>query len=91
MADLGLAHTPAWLFAAELAKHKGQALPEELQQAVEKTRADYERWLDARYAAARGHADAVIDPLDTRKVLSQALEACLENRGEPSVATGVTL
>ena len=33
-----------------------------------RTRADYERWLDAKYAAARGHCDAVIDPLDTREV-----------------------
>jgi len=42
---------------------------------VEKTRADYERWLDARYAAARGHVDALIDPLETRRVLAFALEA----------------
>ncbi len=33
-------------------------------------------WLDARYAAARGHCDAVIDPLESRAVLSFALEAC---------------
>ncbi len=64
------------LFAVELEKHKGGALPDELRESIEKTRADYERWLDARYAAARGHCDAVIDPLDTRQVLSFALEAC---------------
>lgn len=79
------------LFAAELEKYKGRTLPEELQQAIDRTRADYERWLDARYAAARGHCDAVIDPMDTRKVLRQALEACLEHGGEAPVATGVTL
>ena len=45
------------LFSAELEKWKssGQPLPDDLQQSIEKTRADYERWLDARYAAARGH------------------------------------
>jgi 3-methylcrotonyl-CoA carboxylase beta subunit len=79
------------LFAAELEKYKGKQLPAELQASIDKTRADYDRWLDSRYAAARGHADAVIDPLDSRKVLSQALEACLQNPGAPAVATGVTL
>jgi 3-methylcrotonyl-CoA carboxylase beta subunit len=64
------------LFAAELEKHKGGPLPEELQRSIEKTRADYERWLDARYAAARGHCDAIIDPMETRDVLAFALEAC---------------
>ena len=64
------------LFAAELEQHKGGPVPEELRAAIEKTRADYERWLDARYAAARGHCDAVIDPLDSRAYLAFALEAC---------------
>jgi acetyl-CoA carboxylase carboxyltransferase component len=55
-------------------------LPEELRDAVERTRSDYERWLDARYAAARGHCDALIDPLDTRKVLNFALRCCGDAR-----------
>ncbi|MDQ6676738.1 MAG: acyl-CoA carboxylase subunit beta [Acidobacteriota bacterium] len=64
------------LHSAELEKLKesGQAMPEDLQEAIARTRADYDRWLDARYAAARGHVDALIDPLDTRAVLTQALE-----------------
>jgi 3-methylcrotonyl-CoA carboxylase beta subunit len=64
------------LYSAELEKFKGGQLPEDLRQAMDKTRADYDRWLDARYAAARGHCDAIIDPLETRKVLSFVLEAC---------------
>ena len=36
--------------------------PSNLQAAIDKTKSDYENWLDARYAAARGHCDAVIDP-----------------------------
>jgi acetyl-CoA carboxylase carboxyltransferase component len=64
------------LFSAELEKSKGGPLPDELREAIEKTRADYERWLDSRFAAARGHCDAIIDPLDTRQVLSFALDAC---------------
>src|ERR1700675_1410487 len=63
----------------ELEKYKaaGQPVPPELEARIEKTRADYERWLDARHAAARGHMDAIIDPLETRRVLTFALEvAC---------------
>jgi 3-methylcrotonyl-CoA carboxylase beta subunit len=63
------------LYSAELEKHKGGPMPEDLADAIARTRADYEKWLDARYAAARGHCDAVIDPLETRTVLAQALEA----------------
>ena len=59
----------------ELEKHKGGPLPEDLQEAIDRTRADYERWLDARYAAARGHCDALIDPLETRGILDFALAA----------------
>jgi 3-methylcrotonyl-CoA carboxylase beta subunit len=69
------------LYAAELEKYKGKPLPAELQQAIDKTRADYERWLDSRYAAARGQCDAIIDPLDSRKVLTFALEACKAGAG----------
>jgi acetyl-CoA carboxylase carboxyltransferase component len=69
------------LYSAELEKCKGGPLPDELREAVERTRADYERWLDARYAAARGHCDALIDPLETRNILTFALEAsCDSNR-----------
>jgi acetyl-CoA carboxylase carboxyltransferase component len=67
------------LFSVELDKLKkaGAQIPEDLAQSMERTRDDYERWLDAKYAAARGHCDAVIDPLDTRDVLIQALELAL--------------
>jgi acetyl-CoA carboxylase carboxyltransferase component len=69
------------LYSVELEKHKGGPLPEELREAVDRTRGDYERWLDARYAAARGHCDAVIDPLETRGILSFALEASMQHTG----------
>jgi 3-methylcrotonyl-CoA carboxylase beta subunit len=70
------------LFSVELEKYKGGPLPDELRDRVERTRADYERWLDARYAAARGHCDAIIDPLETRRVLAFALEAATVNTGK---------
>jgi acetyl-CoA carboxylase carboxyltransferase component len=61
---------------AELEKLKaeGKPVPDDLKERIEKTRANYERWLDARFAAARGHVDALIDPLETRRVLAFALE-----------------
>jgi acetyl-CoA carboxylase carboxyltransferase component len=60
----------------EKLKAEGQPIPDELQQRIAKTRADYERWLDSRHAASRGHMDAIIDPLETRRVLTFALEVC---------------
>src|ERR1700688_44320 len=61
----------------ELAKYKaaGEPVPAELESRIAATRADYERWLDARYAAARGQVDALIDPLATRRVLAFAFDA----------------
>jgi acetyl-CoA carboxylase carboxyltransferase component len=73
------------LFAAELEKVKQQGgdIPDELKESIARTRADYERWLDAKYAAARGHCDAIIDPKDTREVLTLALEVAIGRpRGE---------
>ncbi|HUS05470.1 MAG TPA: hypothetical protein VMZ52_04200, partial [Bryobacteraceae bacterium] len=58
-------------------QQEGKAVPEELQARIDRTRADYDRWLDAKYAAARGHVDALIDPLVTRRVLTAALEVSL--------------
>jgi 3-methylcrotonyl-CoA carboxylase beta subunit len=64
------------LYSVELERLKksGQPLPDDLKESIERTRADYERWLDSRYAAARGHCDALIDPKDTRRVLALALD-----------------
>jgi acetyl-CoA carboxylase carboxyltransferase component len=62
-------------------KKSGRPIPPGLEARIAQTRADYERWLDARYAAARGHVDAVIDPLDTRDVLAFALTAATAARG----------
>jgi acetyl-CoA carboxylase carboxyltransferase component len=55
-------------------KWAGQAMPEELEARVAKTRADYELWLDSKFAAARGHVDALIDPLETRRILDFVLD-----------------
>jgi acetyl-CoA carboxylase carboxyltransferase component len=73
------------LYAAELAKvqKQGGGIPEELKESIARTRADYERWLDAKYGAARGHCDAVIDPKESRAVLALAFDVAMQRpRGE---------
>jgi acetyl-CoA carboxylase carboxyltransferase component len=67
------------LYSVELEKLRknGTPLPSELAESIQQTRADYEKWLDARYGAARGHCDALIDPIETRAVLTLALEVTL--------------
>ncbi len=76
------------LHSVELDKLRdsGAEMSSDLKAAIAQTQADYERWLDAKYAAARGHCDAVIDPAETREVLAMALEICLTRpRGEALV------
>ncbi len=73
------------IFGPELDKLKtaGQPVPKTLQDKIDQTRADYERWLDSSYAAARGHCDAIIDPLETRSILAFAFEAaCTQSSPE---------
>ena len=69
------------IYGPELEKLKaaGQPVPEEMSAKIAQTRADYERWLDARYAAARGHCDALIDPRETRSILDLAFEVACAN------------
>ncbi len=73
------------IYGPELDKLKAAGLPvgPELEAKIAGTRADYERWLDAKYAAARGHCDAVIDPKETRNTLDFAFKvACAHGRTE---------
>ena len=73
------------IYGPELDKLKasGQPVPKELEAKIAQTRSDYERWLDAKHAAARGHCDALIDPINTRTVLDFAFDvACMNERPE---------
>ncbi|MFW6201811.1 MAG: acyl-CoA carboxylase subunit beta, partial [Gemmatimonadota bacterium] len=58
-------------------REKGEQPDEELEAKMDAVRADYERQLDARYAAARGFVDAVILPDETREVLGFSLRTAL--------------
>ena len=61
------------------ARSEGVPVEAETEAAMEATRAEYDRTLDARYAAARGYVDAIIAPEETRDVLDMALRTALEN------------
>lgn len=65
------------LFAGELRRlaESGGEVPEDVRAAIEQTRLEYERTLDAKWCAARGHVDAIIAPGRTRGVLATCLEA----------------
>jgi acetyl-CoA carboxylase carboxyltransferase component len=66
----------------EKLKREGKEADEELKAEMESVRENYERQLDARYAAARGFVDAVILPEETRDALELALRVSL-NYGGP--------
>ncbi|MCZ2147175.1 MAG: acyl-CoA carboxylase subunit beta [Bryobacterales bacterium] len=64
------------VYGPELDKLKasGEPIPPELEERIAKTRTDYENWLDAHFAASRGHCDAILDPLITRRALAFVLD-----------------
>jgi acetyl-CoA carboxylase carboxyltransferase component len=71
------------LFAPQLEelRRAGRKPDAALEKRIASVRADYERWLDARTAAASGYVDAIVLPEDTRAALILALAAVRENRG----------
>ncbi len=71
------------LFGTQLEKLKREGAEPDaaLTEEMERVRASYEQQLDARYAAARGHVDAVIVPEDTRDALEMALRVSLNYPG----------
>ena len=76
-AALQAVHGPA----LDAARKAGVPPSVEVSHAVDAMRADYEEQLDARYAAARGFADAILYPENTRTMLALALRAASRNPG----------
>jgi acetyl-CoA carboxylase carboxyltransferase component len=74
---IGAVHGPE-LDRARTAKTE---LPPDVKASVAAMRADYEHQLDARYAAARGYADAIITPEDTRDQLAFLLRVTANYAG----------
>lgn len=57
-------------------KAKGQEIkPEDEKKLLDDIKARYTKTLDPKYAAARLWTDGIIDPVDTRKVISMGIEA----------------
>jgi 3-methylcrotonyl-CoA carboxylase beta subunit len=71
-------------------KAKGKELKtEEEQQLLNDIKTRYEKQASPYYAAARLWVDAIIDPADTRKLISEAIKAADNNTQIPVFSTGV--
>ena len=71
-------------------KAKGEEISEEKQQELlDKITERYDRQTSPYYAASRIWVDAVIDPLETRKVISMGIEAASHNQITEDYKTGV--
>ena len=62
---------------------------EERKELFDATKKTYEEQTDPRYGAARLWIDKIIDPLETRDVITQALEAAALNTDVPEFKVGV--
>lgn len=71
------------LFSAQLdrLKAEGELPDEELRTRMDEVRAEYERQLNARFAAARGFVDEVVLPEELRSALTLLLRAARQNPG----------
>ncbi len=65
----------------EALKEKGEAPDEDLTTKMDEVRAEYDRQLDARFAAARGFVDAIVMPEEIHDTLELLLRAALSNPG----------
>ncbi|MDB5197895.1 MAG: methylcrotonoyl-CoA carboxylase [Flaviaesturariibacter sp.] len=71
-------------------KAKGEVItPEEESRLLNEIKGNYERQTSPYYAAARLWVDAIIDPADTRKVISEGLTAANQNPVLNEFKTGV--
>jgi acetyl-CoA carboxylase carboxyltransferase component len=61
----------------------------ELAELRDRVQGDYDRQTDVRYGAARGWVDAIIDPAETRNVLTKCLEVVTRHATDEPFRTGV--
>ena len=62
---------------------------EERKELFESTKKTYDEQTDPRYGAARLWIDRIIDPVETREAITQALEAAALNPDVPEFKVGV--
>jgi acetyl-CoA carboxylase carboxyltransferase component len=71
-------------------KAKGELVsPEDETKLLDEIKGRYEKQTSPYYAAARLWVDAIIDPLDTRHVIAEALNACNQGPISANLQTGV--
>ncbi len=70
-------------------KNRGDVSDEEKQELLHRIEQRYDDTLDPRYAAARLWVDDIIDPADTRRVISRSLACAACNPHLPEFKTGV--
>src|ERR1700712_300121 len=69
---------------------KGQVIdPADEKKLLDEIRGRYEKQTSPYYAAARLWVDGIIDPLDTRKFISEGIRAANQNADIPTFKTGV--
>lgn len=71
------------LFSAQIEqlRKEGKVPDEDLRTRMDEVRAEYDRQLDARFAAARGFVDQIVPPEELRPALILCLRASLNNAG----------
>jgi acetyl-CoA carboxylase carboxyltransferase component len=71
-------------------KAKGQVItPENEKKLLDEIKGRYDKQTSPYYAAARLWVDAIIDPVDTRKVISEGINAANGNAEINELRTGV--
>jgi len=71
-------------------KGKGQVIqPEDEKKLLDDIKAKYSKTLDPKFAAARLWTDGIIDPTDTRKVISMGIEAANQSPITKQFSVGV--
>ena len=65
----------------EALKREGKVPDEDLSTRMDEVRAEYDRQLDARFAAARGFVDQIVTPEELRPALILCLRASMSNAG----------
>jgi len=73
----------------QLERSGKQLSEEERKELFDSTRKTYEEQTDPRYGAARLWIDKIIDPMETRQAITQALEAASLNSDVPEFKVGV--
>ncbi len=89
IAVMGGKQSSETLLTIRLGGNKDKISEEEKQKMLSEIHERYDRQLDPLYAAARLWVDDIIDPIDTRKIISYTLEIASNNPNIPRFNPGV--